>query len=193
VNDISKGQRVQTLKAVGEPIQAIDLPQRRARVGLVCGIAMEILPETVLRMRELCELLVCDAQSLLRSRMPDGKVTLRPLGETDFGPLVSCFDFIKASEDESPYLDLETLRHKTRIILTQGPGGCTLIEEIGQTKVPVQPVEEVDSTGAGDCFLAGLAYGLVQRLELKEALSLGNRFGALAVQQVGVPDFRKLS
>ena len=53
--------------------------------------------------------------------------------------------------------------------------------------VPAFPVEEVDPTGAGDCFLAGFALGLLREMPLARCAALANWFGAQAVGQVGVP------
>jgi 1D-myo-inositol 3-kinase len=53
--------------------------------------------------------------------------------------------------------------------------------------VPAFPAEEVDPTGAGDCFLAGFALGLLRELPLARCAELANWFGAQAVRQVGVP------
>ena len=45
----------------------------------------------------------------------------------------------------------------------------------------------MDPTGAGDSFLAGFVCGLCQGLPLATAVRMGNFFGSLAVQQVGIP------
>jgi sugar/nucleoside kinase (ribokinase family) len=47
------------------------------------------------------------------------------------------------------------------------------------------PVQPVDSTGAGDSFNAGLLTGLLQGLELPDALALGCAVGALSTQAAG--------
>jgi 1D-myo-inositol 3-kinase len=53
--------------------------------------------------------------------------------------------------------------------------------------VPAVPVVEVDPTGAGDCFLAGFALGMLRGLPRSRCAELANAFGAQAVTQVGVP------
>jgi sugar/nucleoside kinase (ribokinase family) len=47
------------------------------------------------------------------------------------------------------------------------------------------PVESVDSTGAGDCFNAGLMAGLLRGLDLPEALALGCAAGAASTRGIG--------
>ena len=81
------------------------------------------------------------------------------------------------------------LRRRTRVIVTEGEQGCTLLGGADDAPLHVAafPVREVDSTGAGDCFLAGFAAGLLRGLGEEQALRLGNFCGAQAVSQVGIP------
>lgn len=51
--------------------------------------------------------------------------------------------------------------------------------------VSVQAAPPVDSTGAGDCFNAGLIAGLLDGLELPKAVALGCAAGALSTAAVG--------
>lgn len=46
----------------------------------------------------------------------------------------------------------------------------------------------IDSTGAGDCFGAGLIYGLVNGFDLKEAVRFGNATASCAIESVGATD-----
>jgi ribokinase len=48
------------------------------------------------------------------------------------------------------------------------------------------PGPVVDAYGAGDCFAAGLAYGLAARLETSQALEFASRCGAAALTGPGV-------
>lgn len=47
------------------------------------------------------------------------------------------------------------------------------------------PVSPVDTTGAGDCFNAGLLAGLLRGLEPRDALALGCAVGAASTQGIG--------
>jgi ribokinase len=49
-----------------------------------------------------------------------------------------------------------------------------------------RPGPRVDDYGAGDCFAAGLTYGLVQEKELEDALALASACGAAATTGPGV-------
>jgi sugar/nucleoside kinase (ribokinase family) len=54
-----------------------------------------------------------------------------------------------------------------------------------QNSVGLPPVQPVDSTGAGDCFNAGLVAGLLRGLALPEAAALGCAAGAASTQAPG--------
>jgi sugar/nucleoside kinase (ribokinase family) len=57
--------------------------------------------------------------------------------------------------------------------------------QAGQVLVSVPPAEPVDTTGAGDCFNAGLIAGLLQGLDRPEAVAIGCAVGAASTAAVG--------
>jgi sugar/nucleoside kinase (ribokinase family) len=52
-------------------------------------------------------------------------------------------------------------------------------------RVELPPVTPVDTTGAGDCFNAGLIAGLLRGLALPDAATLGCAVGALSTRAAG--------
>ncbi|HUP57955.1 MAG TPA: PfkB family carbohydrate kinase [Bdellovibrionota bacterium] len=185
-----QGERICILKSVCDPIRPEDLPREKAKIGIACGVAMELLPETLVAMRERVEILICDAQGLLRQADIEGRVQLRKLSLTDFHAVYDRIDYLKASVTEARYLDLPL--GPVKLVVTEGPKGAILRERGDEVVIPSVPTEEVDATGAGDSFVAGLSLGLLSGLSPVEAIRQGNRYGALAVTAVGVPDFTKL-
>jgi sugar/nucleoside kinase (ribokinase family) len=71
------------------------------------------------------------------------------------------------------------------VIVTQGAQGCTLYHQDHEIKVPGFLVEEVDPTGAGDCFDAGFLVEWLAGKPIAEAARFANACGALAVTQQG--------
>ena len=65
--------------------------------------------------------------------------------------------------------------------------GCEVFCPNGAFKVAPFVADQVDPTGAGDCFLGGFAAGIVRGLAVPDAALLGNFFGSIAVAQVGPP------
>ncbi len=129
-------------------------------------------------------------QALIRTIDPEtGLVGLRKLEETPFYDLLHGISFLKAARNEACYLDLETVRQKTVVIVTEGKHGSRVYSKDREYRVPAFPATEVDPTGAGDSFLAGFSAGLYQGLPVEQAVLMGNYFGGLAVGQVGVPHF----
>jgi 1D-myo-inositol 3-kinase len=187
VDDMRPAERICTLRAVCDPIEPEDLPKERAKIGIACGVATELLPETLSAMRERVDILIADAQGLLRQAGEDGQVYLQKVSQTRFGALLDQIDYLKASETESGYLDRPTGR--AALVITAGPQGSRLVKDGKNTSIASVPMKEVDATGAGDSFVAGMSLGLLAGLDPIEAIRQGNRYGAFCTQFVGVPDF----
>jgi ribokinase len=73
------------------------------------------------------------------------------------------------------------------VVLTLGSRGALVLDgATGQfSAVPPFPVTVVDTTAAGDAFVAGLAVGLAEGKPLLEAAQFANAVGALAVTKQG--------
>ncbi|MBN1319101.1 MAG: ribokinase [Anaerolineales bacterium] len=72
------------------------------------------------------------------------------------------------------------------VALTLGGRGASVLDRRGHViQLLPHQVEVVDTTAAGDAFVAGLAVGLAEGATLLEAAKLGNAAGALAVTRLG--------
>jgi sugar/nucleoside kinase (ribokinase family) len=66
-----------------------------------------------------------------------------------------------------------------------GARGARCVDGPASYQVNLPPVTPVDTTGAGDCFNAGLIAGLLQGLPLPRAVALGCAAGALSTSALG--------
>ncbi len=86
-----------------------------------------------------------------------------------------------------------TVRAAARVLIAAGPGLAVKLGERGVLcadgpawhRVELPPVTPVDTTGAGDCFNAGLIAGLLRGFALPGAAALGCAAGALSTQAPG--------
>jgi ribokinase len=82
------------------------------------------------------------------------------------------------------------LEPRPRLVVTTrgGQGGTYSLADGEQGIFPAapRPGPRVDDYGAGDCFAAGLAYGLVQEKTVEDALALASACGAAATTGPGV-------
>ena len=70
-------------------------------------------------------------------------------------------------------------------VVTAGVRGCTIVTASGRWRVPAFPVEAVDPTGAGDAFLAGIAWGMARFWPWPETARFASAMGALATLALG--------
>lgn len=73
----------------------------------------------------------------------------------------------------------------TVVAITLGHDGCMLATPKEIVQVPAFKVDVVDTTGAGDAFMGGLSYGLLQNWDLKRVGTFANACAALCCTKVG--------
>ncbi|HKS67165.1 MAG TPA: carbohydrate kinase family protein [Candidatus Acidoferrales bacterium] len=71
------------------------------------------------------------------------------------------------------------------VAVTQGPDGCLIASRERRAQVPAFKVEVVDTTGAGDAFMGGLSYGLLQNWDFEQVGTFANACAALCCMRVG--------
>lgn len=92
--------------------------------------------------------------------------------------LTGCDDPYRAAEALRPYFE--------RVVVKVDKDGCIGADDSGTFFVPsIDRFTHVDSTGAGDAFLAGFCYGLFYDYPLRDCILFGNITGGKAVTAVG--------
>lgn len=94
--------------------------------------------------------------------------------------------FLIGDADVQEGLNMLMQRCPARLVLvTQGKEGVIAWHQGAVKHYPATPVQCVDTTGAGDAFVAGLLYGLAAGQELVTVIALAQRCGALATTAKG--------
>ncbi len=109
-------------------------------------------------------------------------------------------DYIKPNETELEILsgrtivgkeDIESaareMLHKgvKNVLVSLGGDGCLLVNQDGCNFYPANKVKAVDTTAAGDCFIASFAVALSKGETVSEAISFGQKASAIAVTRKG--------
>ena len=71
------------------------------------------------------------------------------------------------------------------VVIKLGAEGCAVFTASSVTRVAGFPVDVVDTTGAGDCFVGGFLAALSEGCGYPEAARFANAVGALSVQKLG--------
>lgn len=110
-------------------------------------------------------------------------------------PCLPYIDFLMPSEDEAQQLtghteplaivrSLQEAGART-VVLKLGEQGCLYAGEEGVYRIPALKVAVRETTGAGDCFIAGFLFGRMRGWDLERTLRFANACGARAVRAVG--------
>ena len=145
---------------------------------------------------------------------PNLRLALWPDADAAKAGMLSVWEqaaLIKVSEEELAFLSgeddpakaVEKLWHENLqlLVITRGKDGCTYFTPDFHGTVPGFPVKPVDTTGAGDGFVAGLLRGLVKQpdalqseAQLQALCRFANAVGALTTTQRGaIPALPTLS
>ena len=71
------------------------------------------------------------------------------------------------------------------VAITMGKEGCLIADASGMAHVPSYQVKVVDTNGAGDAFMGGLSYALLQGWESRRVGEFANACAALCCTRVG--------
>jgi sugar/nucleoside kinase (ribokinase family) len=71
------------------------------------------------------------------------------------------------------------------VVIKLGAEGCAVFTTNGAIRVAGFPVDVVDTTGAGDCFVGGFLAALAEGCAYPDAARFANAVGALSVQKLG--------
>ena len=75
-----------------------------------------------------------------------------------------------------------------KIIITLGEKGLFYSDGKEETYLKASAVKAVDTTGAGDAFNGGLAFGLSKEKPIKECLELANKVAGISTTKLGAGD-----
>lgn len=94
---------------------------------------------------------------------------------------------LKITETNTPIEAANILsNYFKKVVVKLDKDGCLGLQNRKTFIVPPVPnVKCVDSTGAGDAFLAGFVYGLFHNMEFEDCILLGNITGGKCVTKVG--------
>lgn len=180
-------------------LDSADLPPFRAGEWLhVCSIALSAEPSRSATFQAMSAIRLAGGfvsfDPNIRADLWHDEVELRQCLER----ALACADVVKISVEELAFLTGNAQVHEglaalmrtcpARLVLvTQGKEGVTASQKGALTHYPASPVECIDTTGAGDAFVAGLLFGLARdgQARLSEVITLAQRCGALATTAKG--------
>ena len=108
---------------------------------------------------------------------------------------MSFVDCIFPNEKEAAYYTGETeheamadaflARGVSRVVIKLGADGCYAKDENEGFYLPALPLDAIDTTGAGDHFVAGFIGGVMDGMSFRECCERGSMYAAQCVAHVG--------
>ncbi|MFM0009727.1 sugar kinase [Paraburkholderia sediminicola] len=92
---------------------------------------------------------------------------------------------LATASSEAGAIDELLKRGVREVVVKRGKDGCSFYDGISETHLPAYSVEEIDPTGAGDCFGATYIACRTQGMEVERALRYACASGAMAVTAMG--------
>jgi len=173
---------------------------RDAEAVMVGPILKEISFDVIRDIRKRFDgLFFCDPQGLLRGAGSDGRIYHeKPEGIED---VLGLFDIVKPNELEGKVLTGVDCRRDpfeaARIIKSWGPKivivtlaelGSIIYDGAEFIEIPPYAVDLVDSTGAGDTYMAGFVHARLGGESLRSCGTFASCVSSIMIEQVG-PDF----
>ncbi|MEM7827804.1 MAG: PfkB family carbohydrate kinase [Candidatus Aenigmatarchaeota archaeon] len=179
------GKRYQSVENIGEPISVQDFPSsylgaRFIHIGpVICEIEKDLLKW--IKQKSNAKIIL-DPQGFLRNENNGWIERVK----FDFS-MLEYADIIKVSEDDIDDENLLIKKCKEMekiLIITRGEKGSELFYPF-YAKIDAFPAKVVDQTGAGDVYVAGLVYGLLQGFELQKACWFASAVASFSVSRQG--------
>jgi hypothetical protein len=181
------GVRYQKWLAGGAPLTTDQIPKewRNAPVVHLAPMAQEISPAMCGYFRS--NLVCVTMQGWLRGQDDRNNVIFQP--HPDLEKWLAHIDIMVLNladvQGDQDMLD-HFLNTAQLGVETLGPEGCRVYHRGTVTHIPVQPMKEVDPTGAGDIFAAAFFIRYRQTREVIAAAQFANACASLSVTKVGM-------
>lgn len=94
---------------------------------------------------------------------------------------------IKVTDDSSAGMAARHLEEKgvKTVVITLGASGAYVYSDDFKGMVPATKVVAVDTTAAGDTFNGGLAVGIAEGMDIRQAVEFANNAAAISVTRLG--------
>ncbi|XP_048322083.1 probable fructokinase-7 isoform X1 [Ziziphus jujuba] len=189
-------------------LQDKELDENLIKKGCIFHYGSISLIEEPCRSAHMAAMDIAKKAGCILSYDPNLRLPLWPSEDSARKGIMSIWDqadFVKVSEDEikfltegdDPYDDKVVMEklfrpHMKLLLVTEGNNGCRYYTQEFKGRVAGVKVDAVDTTGAGDAFVAGILWNLASDLNLyknesrlKEALLFANACGAITVTGMG--------
>ncbi len=120
------------------------------------------------------------------------KIILNPAPALDLDEsIIESVEFLIPNETEAEVIfktnDLESIvnKYKGKVIITQGEKGVMYYNDNMVKIEPSEKISVVDTTGAGDSFVAGFTSGIANNMSIQDAIKKGIKTASITCKYLG--------
>ncbi|MBN2540027.1 MAG: ribokinase [Bacilli bacterium] len=190
-------------KPVGSGVAIIELKDGDNRISVIKGANDLVNRKDVdgfLRQHEEIDLIVCQGELhvntihyiIFRAHQMKIKLILNPAPAFEIREdEMQKISYLIPNEKEAEVIfhskDLVSIvkRYPNKVIITKGKQGAMYHDGKNLKQIPAREIIPVDTTGAGDSFVAGFSYAIHNNASLEQAVRTGIEAGTITCQYLG--------
>lgn len=192
-------KRILRYRKKAPPITLECIPEvyYNSRVFYVCGVDFEVQLEVIKKVASLGGLMACDLGGLGGTGRPLGSRPPMEENQASYRKMVSHFRILKVSDDDCILItggDLDSVASfidqilswgPEIVLLTKGSTGTDVYTNSGIEHVPAFSGKAIDTTGGGDCFMAGFLVEYSRKQSLLDAVRFGSMVALFVIEKTG--------
>lgn len=174
-------------RPTGEPLSFDELPEdflEGAKMLMLDGLMNEVSMAAATRARDRGVPVMVDAGRVRQGMLELCALSDHVVGSEDFARGLGYRDGMNEADETDFFMELSS-RFPGHLTITFGPAGSVTVSGGNVIRTPAYKVDAVDTTGAGDVFHAGYAYGVMSGWDIDKSVRFATVAAALSCRALG--------
>ncbi len=187
VEQTTAGRTIFWRRPTGEPMTPEELPEdflEGADMLMLDGLMNEVSMAAATQARDRGVPVMVDAGRVRQGMLELCALSDHVVGSEDFARGLGFTDGMKENDETGFFMDLSE-KFPGQLTITMGPAGSVAVSGGNVIRTPAYKVDAVDTTGAGDVFHAGYAFGVMSGWDMEKTVRFATVTAALSCRALG--------